>query len=92
MSSNIGQNADRSISNFQIFVQSVINENCHNSIPSNDIAMKLGPVTKPDIRNTAHVKKQLRMTSCRRIVRHCQSSNEEPVWSNLEGGFWTHGL
>ena len=56
-SPDIGQNSDRSISDFQIFGKSVINENCHNSIASNDIAMKLGPVTKPDKRNTATSKK-----------------------------------
>ena len=52
-SPDIGQNSDWGISDFQIFGKSVINENCHSSIASNDIAMKLGPVTKPDKRNTA---------------------------------------
>ena len=47
-SPDIGQNSDRGISDFQIFGKSVINGNCLNSIASNDIAMKLGPVPKPD--------------------------------------------
>ena len=51
------QNSDKGISDFQIFGQSLINDNCHNSIPSADIAMKLGPETKTDKRNTATSKK-----------------------------------
>ena len=42
------QNPDRGISNFQISGQSLIKENCHNSRTSDDIYMKLGPVTKLD--------------------------------------------
>ena len=41
------------ISDFWISGQSLINENCQNSRISNDIDMKLGPVTKLDKRNTA---------------------------------------
>ena len=33
---------------FRISGQSLIKENCHNSRPSDDIGMKLGPVTKLD--------------------------------------------
>ena len=56
-SSDIGQNSDRDISNFQISGQSFIKENCHNSKTSDDIDMKLGPVTKLDKRNKATSKK-----------------------------------
>ena len=45
------------ISDFRISGQSFIKENCHNSRTSNDIDMKLGPVTKLDKTNTATSKK-----------------------------------
>ena len=45
------QNSDMGISDFQISGQSFIKENCHNSITSDDIDMKLGSVTKIDKRN-----------------------------------------
>ena len=48
----IGQNSGESIFEFQIFGQSLTNKNCDNSRTSNDIDMKLGPVTKCDKRNT----------------------------------------
>ena len=48
-SPDIGQNSDRGISDFRISGQSLKKENCHNS--SDDIHMKLGPVTKLDKRN-----------------------------------------
>ena len=44
-SPGIGQNADKSISDFRISGQLFINENCHNSRTSHDIDMKFGPVT-----------------------------------------------
>ena len=50
-SPDIGQKIDRGISDFQISGQSLIKENCHNSRTSDDINMKLGPVTKIDNRN-----------------------------------------
>ena len=53
---DIGQNSDESILYFQIFGQSLINENCHNSRNFYDIDMKLGPVTKLDKRNMSMVK------------------------------------
>ena len=49
------------ISNFRISGQSLIKENCHNSRTSDDIDMKLGPVTKLD-------KKTKTMTSGQKIV------------------------
>ena len=42
----IGQNSDGGISDFQISGQSFIKENGHNSRTSDDMDMKLGPVTE----------------------------------------------
>ena len=68
-SPDIGQNSDGGISDFRIPGQSLIKENCHNSRTSGDIDMKLGPVTKPDKRNTKMSKKKnSTMTSGRKIV------------------------
>ena len=50
-SPDIGQNSDGGISDFRISGQFLIKENCHNSRNSDDIYMKLGPVTKIDKRN-----------------------------------------
>ena len=50
-SPDIGQNSDGGISDFQISGQSLMKENCHNFLTSDDIDIKLGPVTKPDKRN-----------------------------------------
>ena len=55
-SPDIGQNADGDISDFRISGQSLIKENCHNSRTSDNIGMKLGPVTKLK-RETKKVKK-----------------------------------
>ena len=55
------------ISDIQISGQSIIKENYHNSRTSNDIDMKLGPVTKRVERNMTTSKKLTRM-SCRKIV------------------------
>ena len=54
---NIGQSSDGVISDFQISGQSCTKENCHNYRTSDDIDMKLGPVTKLDKRNKATSKK-----------------------------------
>ena len=51
-SRDIVQNLERGISNFRISRQSFINENCHDSITSNDFEMKLGKRTKISRRNT----------------------------------------
>ena len=56
-SPDIGQNSDGDISDFWISGQPLIKENCHNSRTSNDIDMKLGPVTKIDKRNKTTSKK-----------------------------------
>ena len=50
---DIGQNSDGGISDFQISGQPFTEENCHNSRTSNDIDVKLGPVTKLEKKNTA---------------------------------------
>ena len=61
---DIGQNAGRGISDFQISGQSFTSENFHNSITIHDIGMKLGPVTKLNKTNTATPKKIITMTPC----------------------------
>ena len=50
-SPDIGQNSDRGIFNFRISGQFLIKQNCHNSRTSDDIDMKIGAVTKLDMRN-----------------------------------------
>ena len=50
-SPDIGQTSDGGISNFRISSQSLIKENCHNFRTSDNINMKLGPVTKLDKKN-----------------------------------------
>ena len=56
-SPDIGQNSDGGISNFWIFGQSYIKENCHNSRNSDNIDIKPGLVTKLDKRNKTTSKK-----------------------------------
>ena len=53
----MGKNSDEGISDFRISGQSLVNENFNDSRISNDIDMKLGPVTKLDKRNTTTLKK-----------------------------------
>ena len=55
-SPDIGQNSDGGIPDFQISGQSLIKENCHNSRTSDDIDMKLEPVTKLDKRKQGQKK------------------------------------
>ena len=50
-SPDIVQNSNGSISDFRVSGQSFAKENCYNSRASDDIRMKLGPVTKLDERN-----------------------------------------
>ena len=50
-SPDIDQNPDGGISDFRISGQSLIKENYHNSRTSDEIDMKLGPVTQLDKRN-----------------------------------------
>ena len=56
-SPDIGQSPNGGICNFRISGQSLIKKSCHNSRASDDIDMKLGPVTKLDKRNKATSKK-----------------------------------
>ena len=56
-SPDIGKISDVCISDFRISGQSLMKENCHNSRTSDDIDMKLGPVTKIDKRNKTTSKK-----------------------------------
>ena len=53
----VGQNSDGVNSNFRIYGQSVKKENCHNSKTSDDIDMKIEPVTKVNKRNKRSSKK-----------------------------------
>ena len=53
----IAQNSDEGISDFRISGQSLVKVNCHNSRTSDDIVMKLEPVTKLDKTNETTSKK-----------------------------------
>ena len=65
-SPDIAQNSDGGITDFWNSGQSLIKENCHNSRHSDDIDMKLGPVSKLDKRNKKTSKK-LEMTPCGKL-------------------------
>ena len=67
-SRDTGQDSDGNISNFRISGKPLTNENCHNSISSDDIAMKLGPVTKLDKRNTTTFEDDVILAYCDVIV------------------------
>ena len=56
-SPDIGKNSDGGISDFRFSGESLVHKNYHNSRPSYDIDMKLGPVAKLDKRNTTTSKK-----------------------------------
>ena len=56
-SPDIGQTSDGGVSDFRIFGQSLTKENYHNSRISDDIDIKLGPVTKIDKRNKITLQK-----------------------------------
>ena len=55
-SPDIEQKSDGDISDFRIYEQSLIKENCHNSKTSDHTDMKLGPVTTLDKRNKKPLK------------------------------------
>ena len=63
----IGQNSDGGISDIQISGQSLIKENCHNSRTSDDIDIKIRPVTTLEKKNMA-TSKNWTITSCQQIV------------------------
>ena len=70
-SPDTGQNPDWDIYHFRISGQSLIKENCDNFRTSDDIYMKLGPVTKLDKRNKITSKKSdddVMSTNCDIIV------------------------
>ena len=56
-SPDIGENAGEGVFDFQISGQSLTKQNCLNSRTSDDIDIKLGPVTKLDKRNKTILKK-----------------------------------
>ena len=87
-SPDIGQNSDRSISNFRISGQSFIKGNCHDSRISDDIDMKLGSGQEKQ----NNVKKNLAMVLCRKILTSLPFFNLQPIWSNPEAEFRTHSL
>ena len=57
LSPDIGQNSDEVISDFRISGQSPIEDKCRNSRTSDDVDMKLAPVTKLDKKNKTTSKK-----------------------------------
>ena len=63
----LGKTQKGIISDFRMFGQSLIKENCHNYRASDDIFMKLGPVTKLDKKSKTTSKKSM-MTSCHQIL------------------------
>ena len=91
-SPDIGQNSDWGISDFQISGQSCINENRHDSRTSDDIDIKLGPVTKLDKGNTSTSKFQRLFHDGKFCWGHCLFSDLCPICSHAETGFRTHGL
>ena len=56
-SPDIGLNFDGGVSNFQTSGQPFIEKNCYNSRTSNDIDVKLGPVTRLETKEHGNIKK-----------------------------------
>ena len=85
---DVGQNADVSISDFRVFGQFPIKENCHNFRTSDDFDIKGEPVTKLGKKNKTTSKK-LTLTSCRKNVTQLSFfgflANLDPSWD------WTPG-
>ena len=91
-SPDIRQNSDWGICDIRISCQSLKKENWHNCRTSDDIDMKLGPVTKIDKKNKIESKNfddNVMSTNCDVIVIF---SYLWSIWSNTEAGFWTYGL
>ena len=59
---------------FWISGQSLIKRNCHNSWTSDDIDIKLEPITKLDKRNKTTSKKSWRLRHIEKFWRHCHFS------------------
>ena len=68
--------------------QSLIKENCHNSRTSNDIDIKLGPVSEFDKRTQQRQKKKKKKELC----GNCHFFDLCSIWSNPDAGFRTHNL
>ena len=68
--------------NSRFLVKSIIKENCHNSRTSDDIDMKLGPITKLYKRNKTTSKNFDEIRHARKLWRHCHFFNLWPIWSN----------
>ena len=66
-SPDTGQNSGGCISNFPISGHSLKKVNCHNFRITDDIDMKLGPVTKLE-RETKQSQESLTITSCQQVV------------------------
>ena len=82
---DIGQNSDGGISNFQISGKSLIKENCYNSRTSDDIDIKLGPVTKLDKKNKTTSKK----FDDEVMLENCTSLSFFQFMANMElSGSW----
>ena len=88
-SPDIEQNSDWCISDFPISGQSLIQGNCHNSTTSDDIDMKLEPVIWQEKQNNF---KNLRMTSCRKIVKSVLFFQLTVNLEQSKAGFWSHSL
>ena len=84
--------SDGGISNFQISGQSLIKENYCNPRISDDIDIKLGPVTKFDKRNKKTSKKIWQWRHVSKLWCHRHFSDLWSIWSNPETGFPTHSL
>ena len=91
-SPDIGQNADGGISDFRISGQSLIKENFHNSRTTDDINMKLVPVTKLGKRNKTLPKKFDDDFISENYDVIVIFSDLSPIWSNPEAGFRIHCL
>ena len=86
---DIAPNSDEGVSDFRISGQSLIKRNCHKSRTSDDIDMKIGPVTTRDKRKKQQ-QKSLTFCNVGKLWRHCYFSNLRSIWSNAEVGFRTH--
>ena len=75
-SQDIRQNSDKGIFDFWLSGESLLKENWHNSRTSDDVDMKLDPVTKLD-KETKSVKKVWGWRNFDMLWRQCQFANLE---------------
>ena len=78
------------VSKYFVCLQHSVKENCHNCRTSDDIDMKLEPVTELDKNND--VKKIWRRRHVKKLWCHCHFSNLRLTWSYPEAGLWTCSL